>query len=146
MRVLVDTNVLTRLIDVDHPSVHIARDALHRLRQRGDETCIASQCLYEFWVVATRPKTVNGLGMTVAQTLDAIAGLESLFEVHPDVPGIYSRWRELIERHAVAGKRAHDARLVATMIVHGINAVLTFNGPDFARYAEVEVLDPATLT
>jgi hypothetical protein len=32
------------------------------------------------------------------------------------------------------------------MIVHGVDQMLTFNVPDFARYAEIHALDPALVT
>jgi predicted nucleic acid-binding protein len=31
----------------------------------------------------------------------------------------------------------HDARLVATMLSHGVHYLLTFNGDDFRRYADL---------
>jgi hypothetical protein len=37
---------------------------------------------------------------------------------------------------------AHDARLVAAMIVHGVTHLLTFNGADFARYSGIRITDP----
>ncbi|MGK7923007.1 MAG: hypothetical protein AB4080_23710 [Trichodesmium sp.] len=40
------------------------------------------------------------------------------------------------------GKKAHDARLVASMIVHKINYILTFNTNDFKIYSEITVVDP----
>jgi predicted nucleic acid-binding protein len=42
----------------------------------------------------------------------------------------------------VRGKNAHDARLVAAMLVHGLTHVLTFNGKDFARFGEIAVIPP----
>ena len=47
--------------------------------------------------------------------------------------------------HGVSGKKAHDARLVATMTVNGITHILTFNADDFTRYAGITVLHPAKL-
>ena len=47
------------------------------LRNRGDTLWVVPQALYEFWVVATRPTTVNGLGFTVAR---AVAELRVLAE------------------------------------------------------------------
>ncbi len=45
-------------------------------------------------------------------------------------------------QYQVSGKNAHDARLVAAMMVHGISRILTFNVGDFMRYAGIAVLDP----
>lgn len=40
----------------------------------------------------------------------------------------------------------HDARLVASMHIHGVKRILTFNDKDFVRYAEIEALHPHTVT
>jgi predicted nucleic acid-binding protein len=47
--------------------------------------------------------------------------------------------------YRVSGKNAHDARLVAAMVVHGIDSILTFNAQDFVRYREIRVLDVTTI-
>jgi predicted nucleic acid-binding protein len=46
----------------------------------------------------------------------------------------------------VLGKNAHDTRLVAAMLVHGVTHLLTFNVTDFSRFPGLTVLDPATVT
>ena len=49
--------------------------------------------------------------------------------------------------YGVSGVQVHDARLVATMIVHGVTHILTFNTSDFVRYAPqgIVAVDPATV-
>jgi predicted nucleic acid-binding protein len=52
----------------------------------------------------------------------------------------------LVSRYRVSGVRVHDARLVATMHVHRVEHLLTFNTSDFIRYQElVTVVAPADL-
>lgn len=68
MRILLDTNILVHnaiSADLQHPQVAAF---LRKLVQDGAELCIASQSLYEFWVVASRPISVNGLGLSAAKT------------------------------------------------------------------------------
>jgi predicted nucleic acid-binding protein len=69
------------------------------------------------------------------------------FETRP-ISMIYGgdEWRRLVGAYAVSGKNAHDARLVAAMKVHGITHILSFNSGDFARYPEVTVIEPSTLS
>jgi hypothetical protein len=43
----------------------------------------------------------------------------------------------------VPGKNAHDARLVAVMMIHGLTHLLTFNTQDYRQYSGVTVLSPA---
>ena len=63
----------------------------------------------------------------------------------PEPAGLYERWRELVLSHRVQGVQVHDAKLVAAMSLHGIEQILTFNGRDFSRYADVVVITPEQL-
>jgi predicted nucleic acid-binding protein len=54
-------------------------------------------------------------------------------------------WEKLVGASLVSGKRAHDAHLAATMQVHGITDILTFNIRDFERFPRITVIDPADL-
>jgi predicted nucleic acid-binding protein len=65
--------------------------------------------------------------------------------VLPDSPLVYPEWKRLILEHSVTGVRAHDARLVAVMNVHGVRRILTFDRDDFASY-DVEVVYPVLAT
>jgi predicted nucleic acid-binding protein len=69
--------------------------------------------------------------------------MERLFPLLPDTPEVYYEWRRLVRSHATSGKSAHDARLIAAMKVHGIANLLTFNGGDFKRYRDVQILHPS---
>jgi predicted nucleic acid-binding protein len=60
----------------------------------------------------------------------------------PDSLSVHNEWRRLLVTYAVSGVQVHDARLVATMHVHGIKHILTFNGKDFARYTDIEAVRP----
>jgi predicted nucleic acid-binding protein len=62
----------------------------------------------------------------------------------PDSPDVYPEWKRLVVQHAVRGSKVHDAKLVATMNVHGIRQILTFNTGDFARY-DVDAIHPSAL-
>ena len=59
-----------------------------------------------------------------------------------ETPDIHREWQRLVIEHEVSGKKAHDTRLVAAMLVHGVDAIVTFNGDDFRRYAGIKVFHP----
>ena len=61
MNVLVDTNLLARFANPNDPNHAVAVAAIRILRHRGDVSSLVRQVLTEFWVVATRPITENGL-------------------------------------------------------------------------------------
>ena len=74
--------------------------------------CLVPQVIYEFWVAATRPVEVNGLGMDVPLAQHSIEGLLQDFVLLKDERGIFGNWQSLVIANAVKGKGAHDARLV----------------------------------
>lgn len=143
MRVLTDTSVLIRLARQSDPNHERADAALYALRSRGDEPCIAPQVIYEFWVVCTRPVDVRGLGLTVADTTSKVRRLQQVFPLYRDERAIFERWEELVTQHDVKGKTAHDARLVAAMLRHGLTHLLTFDVSDFKRFIEITVITPS---
>jgi predicted nucleic acid-binding protein len=59
---------------------------------------------------------------------------------------VHFEWRRLVVRYSVAGVQVHDARLVASMLVHGVPNLLTLNGRDFARYATIRAVHPGMVS
>jgi predicted nucleic acid-binding protein len=141
----VDTNVLLRLLQPEHPQYAVASSALAGLRRRETDLCIARQNLVEFWAVATRPVAENGLGMTPLMTAGQVRVLTDLFRVLEGKPGIADAWEKLVSSHLVSGKQAHDAHLAAVMMIHGVRTILTFNVSDFRRYESIEPVDPSSI-
>jgi predicted nucleic acid-binding protein len=121
----------------------MADGAIQLLPRRGRELYIVPQNLVEVWVVATRPVSSNGLGMTIERAASELARLKSLFHFLADTPAVHLVWEALVIQHRVSGKPAHDARLVAAMLVHGLTSILTFDREGFGRYAGIEVVHPA---
>lgn len=142
MSILVDTNILLRLIDLTAPAHHTTRLAMQRLRSDSEDLLIVPQNLFEFWVVATRPVAVNGLGKSAADAAADLRLCKTLFTLLDDTPAVYPTWERLVATAGVVGKKAHDARLVAAMMVHGVDRLLTFNVPDFRPYAGVRAQTP----
>jgi predicted nucleic acid-binding protein len=138
----VDTNVLLRSVDDGHASQPLAENSLLALWDDGETFSIFPQNLVEFWAVATRPSANNGLGWTVDRAEQELADLKNLFVVLADTEAILAEWERLVVRYRVIGKQAHDARLVAAMIVHQVTHLLTFNTDDFKRYTEITVVNP----
>lgn len=144
MKVLVDTNIVSRLAQPPHPQHRVALAALDALKAGGAEMRVVPQVLYEFWTVCTRPERDNGLGLTTSQAHAEQVRALSLFTLLPDTAAVFTAWQRLVVQHDVKGKNAHDARLVAAMTVHGVTHILTFNTADFSRYPGITVVDPAS--
>jgi predicted nucleic acid-binding protein len=141
--VLLDTNTLLRTLQPLHPQREIVRVAIKTLAARRHELHLVPQNLVELWVVATRPVSQNGLGLSIMDATAELMRLKSMFPLLPDTPAIYPVWESLVIQYQVSGKPAHDARLVAAMQVHGLTAILTFDKTGFSRYAGIEVVSPA---
>lgn len=142
MLLLVDTNVILRLVEPEHVQHRMAVTAIESLDAFGHAKVVVPQVVYEFWAVATRPIPANGLGLTNSATQAKLEGVLSTFRLLRDERTIFERWRELVADHDVKGKQVHDARLVAAMLRHSISHLLTFNAADFARYAAINVIEP----
>ena len=143
MSPLIDTNVLLRVAQADHPHHAVAVNSLVALRKKETELCLVPRLIYEYWVVATRPVAGNRLGMTVAETERAVTMLVEDFSLRLDERGIFGRWQALVNKHEVKGKNAHDARLAAAMQRHHLTQVLTFNASDFSRFDGIDAISPA---
>ena len=126
-----------------HPQRETARVAIKALAARGHELHLVPQNLVELWVVATRPVSQNGLGLSITEATSELTRLKMMFPLLPDTPAIYPVWESLVIQYQVFGKPAHDARLVAAMRVHGLTSILTFDKTGFSRYAGIEVMHPA---
>lgn len=142
MRILVDTNVLLRAQEPGHTHHVAAVEALARLAGAGHELAIAAQNLVEFWVVATRPVAVNGLGWTPEQASVVVSSTMSNFLVLADPASLAQTWLQLVRDYSISGVRAHDARLIGWMLGNGIQSVLSFNGSDFDWHPDVTCMDP----
>ncbi len=142
MKVLLDTNILVRLAVSAHPTHTDAVAAVHKIRQRGDQPAIVPQVLYEYWVVATRPTSQNGLGLTPSDARQAIDEFLKSIILLRDERGIFANWLADVTDLAISGKRAHDARMVAAMQRHGLQQIVSFNKSDFSDFPNIAVFAP----
>ena len=133
MKYLLDTNILLRLIEINHPQHKEAVEALKKLHRSGFLFYILLQNVSEFWNVCTSPTDKNGLGLSIAKTDSHLKRFERLFILLPDTAEIYKNWRELVVKHS-SGIKVHDAKIVAAMKVCNIENRLTFNAKDSIPY------------
>src|SRR5271156_801955 len=135
MAFLVDTSVLARLANTADPFHTVAAQAVLELHRRGEVLHVTPQNLVEFRNMATRPKAVNGLGLSAVDAEAKAAVFEVTFPLLAETPDIYPVWKALVGALGVIGKQVHDARLVAVCQVHAVTHLLTFNVADFVRMA-----------
>jgi predicted nucleic acid-binding protein len=140
--ILADTNILLRSLHPEHPHHVLAESALTALRLRNEALCVAPQNLVEFWAVATRPRTDNGLGMSVARAADEVATLRRFFRLLPYTAEVPEAWQRIVITQSISGKQTHDAHIAAIMQVNSVANILTFNSSHFERFPGISVLNP----
>ena len=138
----IDTNVLVHAAAPGAPDREKARAALVAHGATGERLCISRQVLREFVAVITRPQSwaqAKGPG----EAASAATVLAADFAVLEDGPVVWNELMELCRRFTFGGRQVHDANIVATMLAYGERRLLTFNGSDFRRFAEViEIVVP----
>ena len=142
---LVDTNILLRLVRRNYTEYPLVRDAVTTLCRRGAGLYYTLQNMAEFWNACTRPRERNGFGLSIAEAAEAARELEEILTLLPESAAVYREWRRLVVAYRVSGVKVHDARLVAVLRAYRIRHLLTLNEADFRRYEEVIVVTPESL-
>ena len=142
---LIDTNILLRMTRRSDPQHKIVDNALARLAGQGTALHYTHQNIAELWNTMTRPIARNGLGLTVADAEREVRAIERGLSLLPDSEAVYREWRRVVLQYAISGVQVHDARLAATMYVHGVNRILTLNVADFGRFDGLTPLHPDSI-
>ncbi|MEM7533022.1 MAG: type II toxin-antitoxin system VapC family toxin [Chloroflexota bacterium] len=139
---VLDTNIVLRFINPADRQHHLVTEAVAIILANGHECYLLPQILIEFWVVATRPIDVNGLGWSAEYTRRMIDQLLERFPMAEEYPQIFSRWLALVTANQINGKRTHDARIAAAMLASDIHHILTLNPKDFTGISDIRVTHP----
>jgi predicted nucleic acid-binding protein len=134
-RVMLDTNVLLAATDEDRAEHRDALTVLNDWPARRADLCTSGQILREYLTVATRPAEENGLGLNLPDALGNVRAIRGRTTLLVEDSKVADRLLGLLADVDCEGKQVHDANVVATMLVHGIGAVVTMNMADFARFA-----------
>ena len=143
MRYLVDTNVLLRYCDQESPDHALCVNAVRGLVAQGEDVCLCAQVLIEHWSVATRPSSVNGLGLSPDEADQQLTVATLALSCLAEPADMAERWRKVARENSVRGRQAHDARIAALMLAHGVTHILTLNAADFARYQGITPVSPS---
>jgi predicted nucleic acid-binding protein len=139
--IFIDTNVLVRAAVATAPSHAAARAALHRLRRQGVPRCLSRQIMREYLATLSRPQPYSQ-PLVSAELIRDVRYFERNFRVLEDSPDVTAQLLSLLQQVPVGGKQIHDANIVATMLVYGIQRLLTNNVDDFNRYSGLITIVP----
>ncbi len=133
-RAVLDTNILLAATDESREDHEDAIAAINVWPASGVVLYTSGQILREYLAVATRPVDHNGLGMTQPDAIANVRALRARLNLLSEDVKVSGRLLELLDTIECRGKQVHDANVVVTMLVHGIDTVVTLNVDDFARF------------
>jgi predicted nucleic acid-binding protein len=138
---MLDTNVFLAATDEGRTEHADALALLNRWPDAQATLCVSGQILREYLAVATRPADRNGLGLKPAEAAGNVRAIQDRTTLLTEDARVTERLLRLLDDVRFAGRRVHDANVVATMLVHGVSAVVTMNTADFERFgAYISVL------
>jgi predicted nucleic acid-binding protein len=143
---LLDTNILLRLIDPKSQDHGVVKQAMYQMAISENIAVLVPQNIIELWAVATRPTAANGLGYDLEKTRIEVDDLLLHYELLRDKEEIFDTWLELVTTYKVSGKQVHDTRLVAAMLTHNLEHILTINTTDFKRFTEITAVHPQEIS
>lgn len=137
--VFVDTNVLIECTD---EARRHHQEAI-RLVETHARLVLSAQVVREYLVVATRPPSSNGLGLSLDAALSNVHEFRERIRLLPEERPILPTLLRLLGNVSCSGKRIHDAHVVATAMAHKIKVIVTLNAGDFSGFtAYVEIVTP----
>jgi predicted nucleic acid-binding protein len=137
----IDTNVLVYANNALSPFASAARTKLNKALNTYENLWVSRQVFREFAVIVSREMLAVG-NIEFDKLEGVIQQFERDFLVAEDSKMVTSAWLSLLGETKSAGKQVHDANIVATMLAHGIDAILTHNVEDFRRFAHLIEIVP----
>jgi predicted nucleic acid-binding protein len=137
--VFVDTNVLVYSTIPASPFHAQAVKALADLRTAGAVIQISRQVLREY-VATLSSRFVPPVPMPAI--LSDVRHFLASLNILEDGPTVTTHLMSLLSGLVIAGRQVHDANIVATMLAHGVNRLLTNNVGDFNRFAALIAVEP----
>ncbi len=141
-KTFVDTNVLLRSLIDEFPESAACRALMVEQRKAEKEMWVSRQVIRELLVQLTHPRTLK-IPLTNEQVQSQIETVLTLFLIADETSATTSMLLTLLRDYSVSGKQIHDANIVASMLVNGIDTLLTLNTVDFKRYQNrIALLEP----
>jgi predicted nucleic acid-binding protein len=141
LRWFVDANVLVFAANPMSPWHAAARMQLTAARENAISLVVNPQVIREFIAAASRP-AANASLPPIEPILENARRIRKSFIVLEEFTATIDRLIELLSTVPTCGKQVHDANIVASMLTHGINTLLTHNTTDFIRYASLVQIVP----
>lgn len=130
-QLLVDTNILLEATDEKRTFHRAARELIESHRALS----VPVQVIREYLVVATRPVSSNGLGLSLSDALANVREFRRMIGVLPESRPLLPTLLRLLAAIPCTGSRIHDAHIVAGALVHKIKTIVSLDSKDFTPFA-----------
>ena len=141
--VLLDTNILVYAADRDSTYHSIAFPIRESAISGQLQACISLQNLVEFYAVVTSNKRVqNPLPPEVA--LDEIKKYltsDKILKIQFNEQAL-EILDQLARKYKIIAQNVFDLKIVATMLMNGVQEIVTANDSDFVQFSEIKVQNP----
>ena len=140
--IAIDTNVLVYAHREDSPFHEAAAACLAACAEGRAPRAIPWPCVHEFFAIATHLR-IYSPPTPAARALDQIdAWLESpSLVLLAETEGHWPALRPLLQQGRIAGPAAHDARIAALCLQHGVRELWSVDR-DFGRFPALRVFNP----
>lgn len=129
----IDTNLLVAASDSGAPSHSESVKALDKLHASKTELWISRQVIRELLVTLSRPQSWGGNVDPVLLAQHA-EHLMKLYGVLEENKASTKQLLVFVRDGRARGKQVHDAAIVAVMLSHGVERLLTLNTAHFERF------------
>ncbi len=134
-KAFVDTGILLRALHNTLPLHNEARTLIRQMWNDDIDLWINRQVIREYLVQATHPRTFTQ-PLTLEQIMMHMQSIQFLFRIADDTREVTAQLLELLKTYPTGGKQVHDANIIATRLVYGIDTLLTINIEDMKRFAD----------
>jgi predicted nucleic acid-binding protein len=132
----VDTNVLVYASWSQAPLHQYARAILAQHHASGASLWISRQVIREWLATLNRPRT----GLDLVDLIAEAQTFDQHFFIADDTSATTIQLLTLLQQ--ASGTRVHDTNIVATMLIGGVNRILTNNPDDFAAFKHLITIIP----
>ena len=129
----IDTNILVNARFPSAAEHHVAREALTQAALSHERITISRQVLREYVAAITRQPDWQSI-ISRSEIVDDIWSMLDAFEVLENGPEVTRIFTDLLLEVDLAGRQVHDINIVATMLAHGEQRLLSLNARHFRHF------------
>jgi len=140
--IAVDTNILVAFQRLEYAYHARAVEIMTDVAEGTALWAVPWPCLHEFFAVVTHPRIFK-TPTPPEHALDVVSALLASPSVRllTEGPGHWERLSRLVLSGHIAGPAAHDARIAAICLEHGVRELWTLDR-DFSRFPALKTRNP----